>query len=109
MDVVDIDCIIMARPTQSTALYKQILGRGQRIDLLLYPWKTDCLVLDLVGNNILFGTDLDRLKVIYRKRTDSKGEPITKDCPECNEEMHPAVKICPQCGYEFPKKESEYE
>lgn len=105
MDVIDIDCIIMARPTQSTALYKQILGRGQRIDLEKYPGKTDCLVLDLVGNNSVFGTDLDRLKVIYRKRTDGKGIPILKDCNECNAELHPAVRVCPVCGYKFPESE----
>lgn len=38
--------IIMARPTQSQALYIQAVGRGLRS----YPCKTDCLVIDLVGN-----------------------------------------------------------
>lgn len=39
--------IIMARPTQSQALFIQAVGRGLR----LYPGKTDCLVLDIVGNS----------------------------------------------------------
>ncbi|KAG0244721.1 hypothetical protein BGX31_008610 [Mortierella sp. GBA43] len=38
-----VDAIIMARPTYSTVLMVQMLGRGVR----LYPEKTDCLVLDM--------------------------------------------------------------
>src|SRR5207248_11657384 len=44
-DVPSVVCIIMARPTQSAVLYQQMLGRGTRI----YPGKTDCLILDVVG------------------------------------------------------------
>ena len=33
------------RPTKSPTLYTQMIGRGTR----LFPGKTDCLVLDLVG------------------------------------------------------------
>src|SRR5207237_10480458 len=44
-DEPSVDCIIIARPTQSAPLYQQMLGRGTRT----YPGKTDCLVLDVVG------------------------------------------------------------
>jgi superfamily II DNA or RNA helicase len=44
-DEPSVDCIIVARPTQSAVLYQQMLGRGTRT----YPGKTDCLVLDVVG------------------------------------------------------------
>ena len=44
-DEPSIDAIVMARPTLSTPLYVQMLGRGTR----LYPGKTDCLLLDVVG------------------------------------------------------------
>jgi superfamily II DNA or RNA helicase len=44
-DEPSVDCIALARPTRSRALYQQMIGRGLR----LYPGKTDCLVLDLVG------------------------------------------------------------
>jgi superfamily II DNA or RNA helicase len=40
-----VDCIMMARPTQSKTLYIQAVGRGLRI----HPGKTDCLIVDLVG------------------------------------------------------------
>ena len=39
------DCIIVARPTKSRALYTQMVGRGTRI----HPDKSDCLVIDVVG------------------------------------------------------------
>jgi ATP-dependent helicase IRC3 len=44
-DEPSVDCIIVARPTQSAPLYQQMLGRGTRT----YPGKTDCLILDVVG------------------------------------------------------------
>ncbi len=45
-DAPQTSCIIMARPTQSRALYMQSIGRGTR----LAPGKTDCIVLDLTDN-----------------------------------------------------------
>lgn len=45
-DIPIVDCIVMGRPTISRALYQQMAGRGLR----RYPGKTDCLILDLVGN-----------------------------------------------------------
>jgi superfamily II DNA or RNA helicase len=40
-----ISCIVVARPTKSTGLYIQMVGRGLRLD----RGKTDCLILDVVG------------------------------------------------------------
>jgi ATP-dependent helicase IRC3 len=44
-DEPSVDAIIIARPTKSSTLYTQMVGRGTRI----YPGKQDCLVMDLVG------------------------------------------------------------
>lgn len=46
-DVPELDCIVMARPTMSLALYYQIIGRGVRLD----PARPDKVlkVYDLVG------------------------------------------------------------
>ncbi len=38
-----IDCILLARPTKSTVLYTQMVGRGCRT----FPGKADCLILDV--------------------------------------------------------------
>ncbi|KAJ2329834.1 DEAD DEAH box helicase, partial [Coemansia sp. RSA 2681] len=43
-DIPNIDCVMMARPTRSTVLFQQMLGRGMRKS----PGKTDCLVIDFV-------------------------------------------------------------
>ena len=50
-DEPSIDCILIARPTRSQALFTQMVGRGTRG----YPGKTNCLVLDLVGNTTCQG------------------------------------------------------
>lgn len=101
MDIIDIDCIIGARPTESPALYKQKLGRGQRYDPEKYPHKTDCLVIDLVGNGEKHGRDLDNLYIKYKKRLSKNGNPIFKDCPECKHECYNSLRSCPNCGYDF--------
>jgi ATP-dependent helicase IRC3 len=44
-DCPPVDCVITARPTKSSALYAQMVGRGTR----LHPGKADCLILDVVG------------------------------------------------------------
>jgi len=85
MDVVDIDCIILARPTKSTALFQQIVGRGQRLS----EGKTDCLVIDLVGATREFGTDMDNLKVNIPTSAGGQG-------------IHASLRYCPHCSYEFP-------
>lgn len=41
-----VSAILMARPTKSSVLYIQMVGRGLRIS----PGKTDCIVLDFVDN-----------------------------------------------------------
>ncbi|WP_258111942.1 DEAD/DEAH box helicase [Alicyclobacillus sp. SP_1] len=42
-DQPDVDCVVIARPTRSQALYTQMVGRALR----LHPQKKDALVLDL--------------------------------------------------------------
>lgn len=41
-DCPEVDCVIVAKPTQSKGLYQQMCGRGLR----LFPNKKDCLILD---------------------------------------------------------------
>ena len=46
-DAPQTNCLLLARPTASKALYIQMVGRGLR----LYPGKQNCLILDLVDNS----------------------------------------------------------
>ncbi|KNC69466.1 hypothetical protein SARC_18023, partial [Sphaeroforma arctica JP610] len=43
-DIPSVDCLIMGRPTKSSVLFQQMIGRGLR----LHPGKENCLVLDVV-------------------------------------------------------------
>jgi len=46
-DEPSIDCVVLARPTQSAIVYTQAIGRGTR----RHPDKRDCLILDLADNS----------------------------------------------------------
>jgi len=103
-DVPDIDCCIMARPTKSTALYQQMIGRGQR----LAPGKENCMVIDLTGCTKEFGTDMDNLTVAI-PRGGEGGEAPKKICPGnnadgsvCGQSIHASLRYCPYCQHEFP-------
>lgn len=58
-DIPIVSGIVIARPTRSRGLYRQMVGRGVR----LYAGKTDCIVVDLVGattrNDLVTISDLD--------------------------------------------------
>jgi len=94
-----LDLIALARATQSTGLYIQILGRGTRP----HPSKKNCLILD-------FGSNINRLGPFNapvipkprRKGDSAAGEAPVKACAECGLYVHTRIPVCPDCGYEFP-------
>ena len=47
IDVPDVDTLLLCRPTQSSVLFAQQLGRGLR----LAPGKVSCVVLDFIGQH----------------------------------------------------------
>lgn len=100
-DAPNIDLIAMLRPTQSTALYIQMLGRGVR----LADGKHDCLVLDFAGNILEHGPfdspDIGKGKI----KGDGTGQAPTKECDNCNEAVHAALRQCPFCLFDFPPPE----
>src|SRR6266702_5104988 len=57
------DCIIMARPTQSRALFVQAIGRGLR----LAPGKQDCIILDITDNCLKHRLEPQNLRKILGK------------------------------------------
>lgn len=82
------DCIMLCRPTKSTALYVQMVGRGLR----LADGKPDCLVLDLAGCFAEHGA-VNTPKV--RKGRGKKEEVI---CPVCKT-VNPATNLyCSACS-----------
>lgn len=97
LDIPPIDGIVMLRPTKSVALYVQMAGRGLRLS----PGKSDCRILDYVGNISRHGP-VTRLMIDEPAPSDGEGVAPCKACQLCGEVVHAAVRTCPACGTEFP-------
>jgi len=97
-DAPHIDCVALLRPTASTGLYYQMVGRGFRT----HPGKAECLVLDFGGNVIRHGP-VDALTVEVLDRGD--GTAPAKECPHCRALVPAGCRTCPDCGRPFPPPE----
>jgi DNA repair protein RadD len=100
-----VDMLVMLRPTESTALYVQMVGRGTRciganIEESIRNGKSDCLVLDFAGNVRRHGP-VDRVKV--RKPGKGEGDAPVKECPACKELIFAGLMECPCCGHVFER------
>lgn len=117
-----IDLILGLRPTQSTVLWVQMLGRGtrpydpakmdfrnpseRRLAEAFPQAKENCLVLDFAANTKRLGPIND--PVVPRKKGKGGGEAPVKACPRCNCYVHASVRFCngvlddgTYCHYEF--------
>jgi DNA repair protein RadD len=102
-DVPQIDLLAMLRPTLSTGLFVQMVGRGTG----KAEGKRDCLILDFAQNVYRHGP-VDRVSVAAKGNGTAQvgvkvGSVLAKPCPQCNELNPLAVKECVSCGYEFPQ------
>ena len=97
-DMPSIEAGIFLRPTQSLALYLQMVGRILRIA----PGKDDAVMLDHVGNVFRHGLPADEREWTLEGRAKREGQAVSvRQCPECYAAFSPAPK-CPECGYVFP-------
>lgn len=92
-----VDFIGMLRPTTSTSLWVQMIGRGMRP----WPGKDDCLVLDFAGNTMRLGPIDDPLVPMPKGDGGTRRAPA-KVCEQCNTINHASAKECKECGAEFP-------
>ena len=97
-DVPAIEVVILLRPTQSTGLYLQMVGRGLRTS----EGKTHATILDHAGNVFRHGLpdeirewNLNSKPKTKRNRDDV---PDVQQCPECYYSGLP-FRVCPECGY----------
>lgn len=93
-----IDAIILLRPTKSTGLYVQMVGRGFRLHLA----KTDTLVLDFAGNVLRHGP-VDAIEI--RDAVKVGGPAPAKECPDCHVMLAAGIRVCPHCAHAFPEPE----
>jgi superfamily II DNA or RNA helicase len=97
VDVPNIECIILLRPTKSLTFYLQAIGRGLR----LAPGKTHCTVLDHAGCVFEHGPpQIAREWTLDAKKKRKKKEdvPAIKQCPMCFG-VHEPAPVCPLCGH----------
>ena len=110
-----IDFIIVLRPTASTVLWVQLLGRGTRplyapgFDVttkegrkaaIAASQKQNCLVADFARNTARLGPIDD--PVIPKKKGKGGGSAPVKICPSCDCYNHTSARQCFYCGAEFP-------
>jgi len=90
------DLIGMLRPTMSTGLWVQMLGRGTRP----CQGKENCLVLDYAGNTRRLGP-IDNPVIPRPKSEGPPGDAPVKICPACSCYNNASARKCFFCGTEF--------
>lgn len=98
-----VDLIALARPTKSTGIYVQMVGRGTRLSP--ETGKANCLVLDFGGNIARHGPFDNPTPPKNREKGKGSADPLVKYCPECEADNPIAASACYECGYEFPPPE----
>jgi len=104
-DAPGVDLLAVLRPTKSTGLYVQMMGRGMRTA----PGKSDCLVLDFGGNVHRHGP-INRVRpVMHGKKPGEVVAAPVKECPSCETLVFAGQRTCQYCGYEFPEQEIKHD
>jgi superfamily II DNA or RNA helicase len=98
-DCPSVECIVLARPTQSMGMYLQMVGRGVRSA----PGKREAIVLDHAGCTLSHGlaTDDRAWSLTSPKRRPSEAMPL-KNCPACYIVVPSGTAVC-QCGYAWER------
>lgn len=93
-----VDVIALVRPTQSTSLYVQMLGRGSR----RCDGKKDCAVLDY-GANVARHGPVDDVRP-PKPKGDGDGKAPFKYCEACSAENPASARTCIECDAPFPEQ-----
>lgn len=98
------ECLIIARPTKSLALWLQMAGRVMRT----HPGKERGIILDHSGNWQVHGTPDELIEFELDKGEKKpkdvdkrdKSDPLPVPCPKCATIKPAGVRKCPTCGEE---------
>lgn len=96
-DCPEISAAILLRPTQSLALFLQMIGRILRP----HPSKRDAVLIDHVGAVVSHGMPDATREWTLQGRVKSPKPPPVRECQNCYMAHSPAPK-CPGCGYVYP-------
>lgn len=98
--------VILARPTDSRGLWRQMIGRGLRT----WAGKRDCVVLDHVGSVYRFGMpeepDEYSLESAPKRRRGPRFDAATV-CPHCDVVVPDEAPCCARCGWVVPLQAAE--
>ena len=99
VDVPSVGGCILLRPTASTSLHLQMIGRCLRPS----PGKAAAVVLDHVGNTLRLGHHLELREWTLEglAKRDRSAAPSVKVCPQCFAAMASQAKQCGECGHTF--------
>jgi len=97
-DVPSCGAAILLRPTQSTTLFLQQVGRSLRPA----PGKTCAFILDHAGNVARHGLPQEPRDWTLDGRQIREHGPAVKQCPECFAMVPSAALVCDECGYHWP-------
>jgi superfamily II DNA or RNA helicase len=99
VDVPSVGGCILLRPTASTSLHLQMIGRCLRPS----PGKAAAVVLDHVGNTLRLGHHLEEREWTLDglAKRDREQAPSVKVCPVCFATSVSAAQVCRECGHVF--------
>jgi hypothetical protein len=99
VDVPSVGGCILLRPTASTSLHLQMIGRCLRPS----PGKAAAVVLDHVGNTLRLGHHLEPREWTLdgERKRDREKAPSVKVCPQCFAASMSAAQVCRECGHVF--------
>jgi superfamily II DNA or RNA helicase len=103
VDVPSVGGCILLRPTASTSLHLQMIGRCLRPQ----PGKT-AVILDHVGNVPRLGHHLEPREWTLDglAKRDRDKAPSVKVCPQCFATSMSAAQVCRECGHVFAPQET---
>jgi len=113
VDIPDVACLVLARPTKSLGLFRQMVGRGLRTSEV--TGKKNCIILDHSGSVYRHGRPEDPIE--WTLNTDRKARNRTQEsrslmvgkrlceCPRCKA-LRTAGEACLVCGWE-PQRRGE--
>lgn len=93
---------LLLRPTQSSALHFQQIGRVMRISP--QTGKAFGIILDQAGNleRLGFPEDIDEYRLPMRKEGSGSGTPpAMKACPQCGRIVYAFFAKCPDCNHQW--------
>jgi DNA repair protein RadD len=102
VDCPPVKCIVLARPTRSLALFRQMCGRASRPS-----GDKRSLIIDHAGNTWRLGFPDSPIEWSLSGKIKLGGEQPVKRCRECGAMNPIAARDCVECGVEFELTERE--